>query len=225
MAAAAGSRPPGQIAAVVLAGGRAARLGGADKPGVRISGRSLLASVTSAAIGAGACQIVIVGPPRPDLIDELMQAGQQAASADGDPIAFTSEHPPGAGPVPALRAGLELVTQPRIILLAADLPFLRASHVRALLASAVGAAAGSMLVDGQGRPQWLASCWRTAALRTALEGYGGSSLGGVLRPLRPVEVTISVVGGQPPPWMDLDTSEDVAEALALARQDNPQTER
>jgi molybdopterin-guanine dinucleotide biosynthesis protein A len=218
MAVSAGSRAGGQIAAVVLAGGRAHRLGGADKPGVRISGRSLLATVARAAIGAGARRVVIVGPPRPDLIAEVVDGGAGR-------IEFTSEQPPGAGPVPALRAGLELVTQTRLVLLAADLPFLRDAHVRALLAAADGPVGGSMLVDGQGRPQWLASCWRTAALRTALEGYGGSSLGGVLRPLRPVEVTISVVGGQPPPWMDLDTSEDVAEALALARQDNPQTER
>ena len=225
MAGAAGSPKPGQIAAVVLAGGRASRLGGADKPGVKILGRSLLATVTRAAIGAGACRIVIVGPPRPGLIAEVVDGGRQPDSAAGVSIEFTSEHPPGSGPVPALRAGLELVTQPRLILLAADLPFLRAGHVRALLASTDGAAvAGSIFVDGQGRPQWLASCWRTASLRSALKGYQGSSLGGLLGPLRPTGITTSVVTGQPPGWLDLDTREDVAEALALATQESPLTE-
>jgi molybdopterin-guanine dinucleotide biosynthesis protein A len=226
MPGAAGSQQSGQFAAVVLAGGRASRLGGADKPGVVVMGRSLLATVASAAIGAGSCRVVIVGPPRPDLITELAEGGLRPASAAGVSIEFTSEDPPGAGPVPALRAGLELVSQPRLVLLAADLPFLREVHVRALLAAGDGAAAdGSMLVDGHGRPQWLASCWRTASLRSALDRYQGSSLGGLLGPLRPAEVTTSPVADQPPPWLDLDTRDDVAAALALATQEDPPTER
>ena len=221
MARAAGSQESGQIAAVVLAGGLASRLGGADKPGIRIRGRSLLASVSRAAIGADACRVVIVGPPRPHLIAELRDGGPQPEGAAGLSIEFMSEQPPGAGPVPALRAGLELIIEPRLVLLAADLPFLRDSHVRALLAAGAGAAAaGSILVDGQGRPQWLASCWRTATLRSALACYQGSSLGGLLGPLRPAVVTTSAVAGQPPPWLDLDTSEDVAAAVALAAQGN-----
>src|SRR5262245_30638667 len=212
MADAAALPEPGQIAAVVLAGGRASRLGGADKPGLRILGRSLLATVTRAAIGAGASRIVIVGPPRPDLVAEVVDGGAQPDSTAGVSIEFTSERPPGSGPVPALRAGLELVTQHQLVLLAADLPFLRAGHVRALLASTSGAAvAGSMFVDGQSRPQWLASCWRTASLRSALEGYRGTSLGGLLGPLRPAEISTSTIPGQAPPWLDLDTREDVAE--------------
>ncbi len=82
-----------------------------------------------------------------------------------------------------------------------------------------------MLVDGQGRSQWLASCWRTATLRSALACYQGDSLGGLLGPLRPTVVTNSAVAGQPPAWLDLDTAEDVAAALALAAQENPLTER
>lgn len=226
MAGTAGSRKSGNLAAVVLAGGRASRLGGADKPGVRIAGRSLLANVASAAIGAGACRVVIVGPQRPDLIAELRDGGPRPPGAAAMSVEFTSEQPPGAGPVPALRAGLDLIAQPRLVLLAADLPFLRDSHVRALLAAADGAAgAGAMLVDGQGRPQWLASCWGTATLRSALDRYQGSSLGGLLGPLRPTEVTTSAVAGQPPPWLDIDTREDMAEALALAAQENSLTER
>ena len=53
------------LAAVVLAGGRAARLGGADKPALVVGGQPLLATAIAAAASAGASQIVIVGPPRP----------------------------------------------------------------------------------------------------------------------------------------------------------------
>jgi molybdopterin-guanine dinucleotide biosynthesis protein A len=198
MAARAG--PP--TAAVMLAGGRAGRLGGADKPGIEVGGRSMLASVAAAAAGAGARHLVVVGPARP--------AGMLPA---GMAIDFTTERPPGAGPVPALRAGLLLVTEPWLLLLAADLPFLRDSHLRELVAAA-GQAGAAALVDDDGRAQWLVSCWRADDLRTALTAYRGNSLGGLLGPLCPAEVTVPA--GQAAPWLDCDTPEDLAAARALA---------
>jgi molybdopterin-guanine dinucleotide biosynthesis protein A len=191
------------VAAVLLAGGRASRLRGADKPAITIGGRSLLATVAAAAVNAGASRIIVVGPSRPGLIAR--------------PVEFTREQPPGAGPVPALRAGIARVAEPWLLLLAADLPFLRGTHLRALLAAAERTeAAGALLLDGQGRKQWLVSCWRSETLRSALSGYGGASLGGVLGPLDPAEVTITTQPGQPPPWLDCDTDEDLAAAKAFA---------
>jgi molybdopterin-guanine dinucleotide biosynthesis protein A len=191
------------IAAVLLAGGQASRLGGADKPGITIGGRSLVATVAAAAADAGASRIIVVGPAR--------------AGLAADHLEFTSEQPPGAGPVPALRAGIARVAEPWLLLLAADLPFLRGPHLRTLLTTAARRqAAGALLVDGQGRKQWLVSCWRTGPLRSALDEYGGASLGGVLGRLDPAEVMITQETGQPPPWLDCDTDEDVAAALAFA---------
>lgn len=189
---------------MLLAGGRASRLGGADKPGITIRGRSLLAVVAEAAADAGASRVVVVGPARP--------------GPGGIPAEFTSEQPPGAGPVPALRAGLARVTEPWLLLLAADLPFLTGPHLRALRAAAQDADAGALFTDGDGRPQWLVSCWRTGRLRSALARYGGASLGGLLGPLRPAQVTVRHEPGEPPPWLDCDTSEDLAAAIALAGQ-------
>ncbi len=189
----------GQIAAVLLAGGRASRLGGADKPGITIRGRSLLAAVAAAATDAGASRVVVVGPARPGIFAE-----------------FTNEEPPGAGPVPALRAGLDHISEPWVLLLAADLPFLTGPHLRVLRAAAQDAEAGALLIDGQGRPQWLVSCWRADRLRSALGEYGGASLGGLLGPLRPAQVVVGHEPGEPPPWLDCDTSGDLAAAMALA---------
>jgi molybdopterin-guanine dinucleotide biosynthesis protein A len=198
----------------VLAGGRARRLGGADKPAIEVGGRTLLGAVTTAAASAGASHLVLVGPARPEL----------ATALPGDPhVEFTTERPPGAGPVPALRAGLALVIEPWLLLLAADLPFLRDSHLRELVAAAEHSHAGALLVDGRDRPQWLVSCWRTACLRTALAGYEGSSLGGLLGPLRAREV--AVPAGNAPPWLDCDTPEDVAGARALTRGSETDDER
>jgi molybdopterin-guanine dinucleotide biosynthesis protein A len=196
----------GRFDVVVLAGGGARRLSGRDKPGLVIGGRPIIESVIAA--GAGATRVIVVGPRRDGL----------------GGVVFVSEEPPEAGPVPALRRGLAEVTAPRVAVLAADLPFLRAAHVRALLGAAVprgsggtvpAGVGGAVLVDDGGREQWLAGCWQTATLRTALDAYQGASLGGLLRPLEPVLLEL-VEPGEPPPWLDCDTPGDVERALRFA---------
>ncbi|WP_182874532.1 molybdenum cofactor guanylyltransferase [Microbispora sp. H10670] len=198
----AGGDPP--YDAVILAGGRAERLGGADKPGALVGGVPLVERVAAAVRAARA--VIVVGPPR-----------------DLPGVVFTREDPPGGGPVPALRAGLAEVTSPSVVLLAADLPFLRAAHVAALLAAlpendtagdTAGGAAGAVLVDDTGREQWLAGVWRTAALRAALGAYEGRSLRGLLGPLAPVPVRLAA--GATPPWFDCDSIEDLHMARARA---------
>lgn len=199
------SGDPGfRVDAVVLAGGRASRLGGADKPALVVGDRSLLASVTSAADAAGARQVVVVGPPRPGLV------------LAGGRLRVVREDPPGSGPVPALRRGLAEVAAPWVLVLAADLPFIRAGHLSTLLAAATGArpAAGAVLADDDGRPQWLAGCWPTEALRAASRGYRGRSLRGLLAPLSPVMLGPAPGQPGPPPWLDCDTEDDVRRARA-----------
>jgi len=197
--------------AIILAGGQAERLGGADKPGLLVGGQSMAAAVSRAAVAAGARRLILVGPDRPDL------AGIEAR----DGLVRAREEPPGAGPVPALRAGLGHARAPWVAVLAADLPFLRASHLRAILdaASAVagaacGAACGALLADDTGRAQWLTGCWPTAGLRAGLAGYAGTSLRGLLGPLEPVLVRWEPPAGEPPPWLDCDTPEALAAARA-----------
>jgi molybdopterin-guanine dinucleotide biosynthesis protein A len=200
------SQPPGRddLGAIVLAGGRASRLGGTDKPALRVGERSLIASVLAEAEGAGARQVVVVGPDRPG----LALAGRERR--------VVREDPPGRGPVPALHRGLAEITTAWVLLLAADLPFLRTRHLRSLLAAAQreGQSTGSVLADDTGRPQWLASCWPADALRRAAAGYSGNSLHGLLRPLRPVLLALPPGDPGPPPWLDCDTPEDVRLARA-----------
>jgi molybdopterin-guanine dinucleotide biosynthesis protein A len=98
------------FAAVVLAGGRASRLGGVHKPGLEVGGSTLLDRVL-AAVGAAEVRIV-VGPPQP------VPAG----------TAIVREDPPGGGPVAAIAAGLAAIPDvPFVAVLAADLPFLTAA--------------------------------------------------------------------------------------------------
>ncbi|MFD6552737.1 molybdenum cofactor guanylyltransferase, partial [Streptomyces sp. NPDC058398] len=101
--------------AVVLAGGAARRLGGEDKPGVRVGGRTLLDRVLAAC--ADATRTVVVAGPRPT----------------ARPVEWAREDPPGGGPLAALDAGLRHTAAPYVLVLSADLPFLEEKTVRRLL--------------------------------------------------------------------------------------------
>lgn len=143
---------------IVPAGGAARRLGGADKPGLTVGETTLLDRVLAAC--AGARTTVVVGPGRP-----TARTG----------VRWTREQPPGGGPVAAVAAGLDLVTAPTVLLLAADLPFLDRRTVDRLvtaLAEAGPDVDAAVLVDAGGRDQPLAAAYRTAPLRIALAALG-----------------------------------------------------
>lgn len=180
--------------AIVLAGGGARRLEGADKPGLVIGGRALVAWVGAAV--ADADRLVLVGPERRELPDAIT----------------VREDPPGGGPVPALRAGLTRVTAPWVAVLAADLPFLRPGHVGELRRAACDRG-GAVLTDDDGRPQWLAGVWSTAGLAGALEDYRAGSLRGLMEPLRPAYVRLPPAAR--PAWYDCDTPADAEEATRM----------
>lgn len=214
LAAAGGVRPA--LAAIILAGGAAARLDGADKPALEVGGLPMLVSVARAAAGGGAGQVIVVGPQRGGAVRRGL-AGVSAAITGG--VVTVGEAPPGGGPVPALRRGLAENRAPWIALLAADLPFLTGAWVARLWSSAASAGRdGGVFGDADGRPQWLAGCWRAAALAAALAGYDGRSLGGLLRPLNPV---LLPADDPRPPWLDCDDPR----ALAAARAAYPDGER
>jgi len=193
--------------AIILAGGRAARLGGADKPGLVVGEQPMAVAVARAAVTAGARRVVLVGPARPELAGVTAPEGLIAVRED----------PPGSGPVPGLRAGLRKARAPRVAVLAADLPFLGARHVSMVWDAARGGGqAGALLADDTGRPQWLTGCWATAGLRAALAAYEGASLRGLLSPLEPALISYQPAAGEPPPWLDCDTPAALAAARAWA---------
>ncbi len=169
--------------AVVLAGGSARRLLGADKVAELVAGVSLLDRVLLACASASAT--IVVGPER----------------STCRPVQWTREAEVGTGPVAAVAAGLALVTAPVVLLLAGDLPLLTPEVVAALVAAVTDD--GAMLVDGDGRAQFLCSAWRTDALRSA--DLGADRMGALLRGLRAQPV---VCDGEP--WTDCDTPEDLA---------------
>jgi molybdopterin-guanine dinucleotide biosynthesis protein A len=189
--------PLSPYTAVVLAGGRAARLGGQAKPQLEVGGRSMLAGVLAAV--ADAERRVLVGPRQP-APDDVVQV---------------RECPPGGGPVAALQAGLPEVATDVMVLLAADLPFLTAAVVQGLRVRLTGD--GVLVVDDTGRDQFLLGAWRTATLRAAVAGASGpTSLRKVLAPLAVRRFRPEVAPGTPPPWLDCDTPADLVRARQVA---------
>lgn len=138
---------------IVLAGGRASRMGGVDKPGLVVGGRSMLQTALAAVASLG--RTVVVGPPRPELAAHIVQ---------------TREPEPGSGPVAAVAAGLAALgaePAPRIVVLAADLPFLTGATIGELVRQSADFDA-VFAADPSGRPQYLIGVWRTEPLATRL---------------------------------------------------------
>ena len=183
--------------AVVLAGGRAARLGGRAKPQLEVGGRTMLAAVLDAV--ADASTRIVVGPPQPVPPD----------------VVLLREEPPGGGPVAALRAGLAAVPDDVVAVLAGDLPFLTRRLIAGLRERLTGD--GVLVVDDTGQDQLLLGIWRTAALRAALPPRTGpTSLRKVMAPLAVRRYRPVLGAGEPPPWLDCDTPADLERARALA---------
>ncbi|MGW7248731.1 DUF6457 domain-containing protein [Streptomyces decoyicus] len=224
---------------IVLAGGAARRLGGADKPSLSVGGRPLLDRVLAACPDAAIT--VVVGPRRP------------ATRA----VVHALEDPPGGGPLAALDAGLRHTTAPTVLVLSADLPFLTAATVQSLLEAATrtdGAAApgggsvpheghvphegraphggrvprdgraprdGAMLQDASGRDQPLVAAYRAEPLRRELarvRAEHGTLAGLPLRALMSGLLLERVPDATTTASFDCDTWEDISAARARIRE-------
>ncbi|MFC9393976.1 NTP transferase domain-containing protein [Streptomyces sp. NPDC057027] len=190
--------------AVVLAGGAARRLGGSDKPGVRIGGRTLLDRVLAAC--PDAARTVVVAAPRPT----------------ARPVRWTREDPPGGGPLAALGAGVRETGADVLLVLSADLPFLDGATVRRLL-DALDAAPGAeaaLLTDAESRDQPLVAAYRRTPLLRELAlitDRRGTLAGGPLR-LLTGGLNLTRVAAAPLASFDCDTWEDIATARARIRE-------
>jgi molybdopterin-guanine dinucleotide biosynthesis protein A len=166
--------------AIVLAGGAASRLGGADKPAIEVGGGTLL-DRTLAAVSA-ARRIVVVGPPRPvsgevraaHPVTGGVRAGQpMPGGVRAGGLIWCREQPAGGGPVAAIAAGFGRTAADTVVVLAVDLPWIAPAVPRLL--AALGEANVAVLVDGSGRPSYLAAAWRRTALGSALTASGGTA--------------------------------------------------
>ncbi|WP_458107317.1 NTP transferase domain-containing protein [Arthrobacter sp. R3-55] len=191
--------------AVILAGGRATRLGGVPKPSLMYDGDTLLSHALQAARGAAA--VVVVGP----------EASGPGGMPLPDGVLRAREEPAFAGPAAAIAAGLAALERrgteaPWTLVLACDMPF--ASRGVADLWRALAAhpgVEGAMAVSVDGRKQPLLGAYNTAALvrevAVASQGSGltNSSVFRLLARLNLLDVAVPAGSTE-----DVDTWEDAA---------------
>ena len=189
------------FAAVVLAGGQATRMGGADKASIEVDGRTLLELALDAVVDAG--EVVVVGEQVPT----------------DRPVTFVVEEPRYGGPAAGLLTGRGMLLRrfPTIAVLAVDMPYLTASTFRRLHEAAVGHD-GAALVDADGRRQ-LALVVSTAPLDEAapdLESRHGLSIHALIEPLDVVDVpAVGREARDVDSWSDLrDIRSDRSDPLA-----------
>jgi molybdopterin-guanine dinucleotide biosynthesis protein A len=179
-------------AAILLAGGRASRVGGAAKPLFEIAGSTLLERAVQAV--SGCSPVIVVGD----------------AVAGIDDVVFTREEPPFGGPGAAVVWALDrLHDEPEFTyLLGCDLPGAgdAVRRLEARLAALPADVDGLCLADGAGRPQWLIAAYRTAALRRT-SARPGASMQALLAPLH-----ITTIPAPESETMDVDTWHDLANA-------------
>jgi molybdopterin-guanine dinucleotide biosynthesis protein A len=177
--------------AVVLAGGRAERLGGADKASLGVADATLLDRALAAVARAGT--VAVVGDERPTAV----------------PVRWTRERPAYGGPVAATYAGRDVLTHPAdlLVVLAVDMPAVDAGTVGRLVAAAAGRN-GAVLTAG-GRPH-LAMAVHTAALDAVRPD---SVEGAAMRELWEA-LDLQEVPAAGKEAVDVDTWADLAEVLA-----------
>lgn len=190
---------------MILAGGRATRLGGVPKPGLTFDGASLLSHALQAARGASA--VVVVGPDT---------SGIGGVLPDG--VLSAREEPAFAGPAAAIAAGLAAFHQngepaPWTLVLACDMP--HASRGIAPLWEGLRAhpeVEGAMAVSAVGRQQPLLGIYSTRALEREVAAATALTNSSVFRLLARLNLlAVTVPDGSTD---DVDTWED-AEALGI----------
>ncbi|BDV31476.1 molybdenum cofactor guanylyltransferase [Microbacterium terricola] len=216
---------PSRYGAVLLAGGRATRMGGAPKPFLDIAGRSMLHRAIDAVSLAGAQPLTIVG--------------EEPASFDsgGAAVEWVREHPPFSGPAAAIVAALRHWRSPAgqsppargdaaatdvalplwTFVLACDLPRVDLA-VRQLRDDSMllpSDTEGICFADASGRPQWLTGMYRTDALWRSASALPD---GGRDAPVRTLldDLAIAVVRDERGAAQDVDTWEDLNRARGAA---------
>jgi molybdopterin-guanine dinucleotide biosynthesis protein A len=183
----------GPFNAVVLAGGRAARLDGVDKGSVEHRGRTLLAWALDSVVDAG--EVVVVGDPVPT----------------ERPVTFVRESPRHGGPVAAMLTGRDalLRDRPWLAVLACDMPYLTPATFRRLREAGQGRD-GAALFGPDGRRQ-LVFVVATSALDAVRPGHEEQH-GAALQPLM-AGLDLADVASVGQEHRDVDTWSDLRDLL------------
>jgi molybdopterin-guanine dinucleotide biosynthesis protein A len=146
------------VSAIVLAGGRSSRFG-TDKLRAEIDGRSLLELAAEAASSVATELIVVLAP-----------GDDRPLPASTVPVRRVADPEPYGGPLVGLLAGLEQAREPFVVAIGADMPSVRPSILRALIAvlSASPEHVGAAVLSSGGRMVPLPAVLRTGSATDAI---------------------------------------------------------
>jgi molybdopterin-guanine dinucleotide biosynthesis protein A len=140
------------IDAIVLAGGRATRLGGASKAALSVDGRSMLERTLAAV--SRAQHVVVVGD----------ESDLRAAAPDAS-ITIVREVPTFGGPAAAIAAGFDALDGPSdfVVVVGCDMPAL-GDAIDVLIDAVRSGSDGAIAVSSDGRTQQLVGVYSTGGL-------------------------------------------------------------
>lgn len=176
--------------AIILSGGKAARLGGVSKGDLRIGPHSLLEHALGA---AGPARYTCVVGPAPDR----------------DDVIVTREDPPFGGPVAAIAAGLRALPEgaDAVLVLACDMP-LAANAVPDLVGALPRAEDGVWALDSDGHAQPLLALYRRDALTRAIAAMPtvtNASMRALTGQLRMRTLTVTDAARDADTWNDVES--------------------
>jgi molybdopterin-guanine dinucleotide biosynthesis protein A len=209
---------PSEIAGLVLAGGRATRLGGGDKPLRPLGGRPMLAHI----------------------LERLVrQVGAIAISANGDPARFAeyglsvlADTGPGgqAGPLAGIFSGMAWAKEQgsgRVLTVAGDTPFFPADLADRLTEAVAGHPEDIAVASSHGRRHPVFALWPVSLgpdLREFLASSVTFSVAAFLERHHTIDADfpIATFGGRSiDPFFNVNTLDDLAEAEAVMRGEKP----
>lgn len=108
---------PADVSALILAGGRATRLGGVDKRELVVEGRTIFER-----------QREVLAPR----VAEILVSSPRAVAGHRT----VADAVPGAGPLAGIAAGLDAATTPWLLVIAGDMPYVSGALIELVLAGA-----------------------------------------------------------------------------------------
>lgn len=197
------------LAGLVLAGGRARRMGRVSKAQLALPGGTMLEHVTRRLAPQVSALAIATGPGRRG--DGLPPGLPGAPQQLDDPSADVR------GPLAGLAAGLawcdQLAGVDWLLLAPCDAPFLPIDLGERLLAAALDGDHRLALAVGAGHPQPTFSLWRHCLVDLVVEAFGDPRGPGLMSIAdRVPHVRVEWPDSSPPPFFNVNTPADLARA-------------
>jgi molybdenum cofactor guanylyltransferase len=202
-----------EVTALILAGGKATRLGGVDKCTLELGGASLL-DRRVASLAPLCREILLVGAGD----------GTRLDAAGRTPVRVVPDAPGTGGPLAALLAGMGESSTPWVFATACDMPFIAVDLYRALFSARGGHDLVVPAVSGWYEPLfafYAASC--LPAVRDAVS-RGETRIASFYREVRArfvAEDELRELDPELSSFFNVNTPEDLARARELMRRERP----